>query len=325
MRRLVVAVALVAAIPCAAKDIPASPGLLLCRDKALALSYVRTSASLVPSPQFRCFPVAPGTILTEVGTVVPNVRGNRLIEIVARYPGYAPIVAYTFVPAAPPPAKKPPVPRPAPTPAQVPAAPAQVTTTPVPAAPTAAPEQTSSIAAPAGPPAALVPHAHAADPSCAQFKSRLVAAARALQQARLPAPVIRYVQQQDLVDPIHEVDTLQVFDIPIVQGEANLYCRGDQFDSFDVIFGLLREPLGGDFNTLQQFRYLVTAALMAFTQGDAGDALKSLDKLVADVNASRDANIVLGSHAVIHLYGGDHLNFQLNSANAAYGPSPGKQ
>jgi hypothetical protein len=76
--------------PCVAKDIPVAPGQLLCHDKALALSYLQTSTTLTPNQQFRCVPVTPGTTLTEVRTVAPNIHGKRLIEIVAQYPGYAP-------------------------------------------------------------------------------------------------------------------------------------------------------------------------------------------------------------------------------------------
>jgi hypothetical protein len=45
----------------------------------------------------------------------------------------------------------------------------------------------------------------------------------------------------------------------------------------------------------------------------------------------KDASIVPTSLAVIHLYGVDrnstidHINFQLNAANAFDGPSPGKE
>jgi hypothetical protein len=174
---------------------------------------------------------------------------------------------------------------------------------------------------------AIVPSARAADPTCDQFKSRLVAAANMLQQAGLPPPVISYVQQQDM-------GRLKVFEI--AEGEADLYCRDSRFDSFDVILGPiivgpdsslqpLYPPSASSVHAILEFRYLVTAAIMAFTQQGAGEALKSLDKLVADVNAKRDANTVLESHAVMHLYGGDHFNFQINAGDALYGSSPGEE
>lgn len=159
----------------------------------------------------------------------------------------------------------------------------------------------------------LVRSARAADPTCDQFKSRLVEAGNVLQQAGLSPPLISYVQQMDM-------GPLKVFEVPIAKGDADLYCRDGRFDSFDV---LLFFP--DDTNVVLQFRYLVAAAIMAFTQQEAGEALKSLDKLVADVNANRDANVVLDSRAVIHLYGGDRLNFQINAADALYGTSPGKE
>ena len=179
---------------------------------------------------------------------------------------------------------------------------------------------------------ALVPSARAADPTCDQFKIRLVAAANVLQQAGLSPPVIRYVEQKG-GDP---EGVLTVFDIPIAEGEADLYCRDSRFDSFDVILGpiivgpdsnlqTLYPPSASSLPAILKFRYLVTAAIMAFTQQGAGEALKSLDKLVADVNAKRDANTVLESHAVMHLYGGDHFNFQINAGDALYGSSPGEE
>ena len=172
---------------------------------------------------------------------------------------------------------------------------------------------------------ALVPSARAADPTCDQFKSRLVEAGQALEQTGLSPPVIKYIQQMN-GDPLN---VLTVFDIPIAFGVADLYCRNGRFDSFDVIV-----MPSSDFHAVLLFRYLMTAAIMAFTQWEAGAALKSLDKLVADVNANRDANIVLVSHAVVHLYGVDrnspyamfdHTNFQINAADADAGPSPGKE
>lgn len=161
----------------------------------------------------------------------------------------------------------------------------------------------------------LVPGARAADPTCDQFKRRLVEAGRALKQEGLSPPVIKYIEQVD-GDPLH---ILTVFAIPVVGAvDVDLYCRGDRFDSFDVIWP-------SDLKTFLKFRYLMTAAIMAFTQCEAGTALTSLDKLVADVNANRDANIVLPSNAVVHLYGGGTINFQINAADADGGPSPGKE
>jgi len=170
---------------------------------------------------------------------------------------------------------------------------------------------------------ALVPSAHAADPTCDQFKSRLVEAAQALQQAGLAPPVIRYEQKED-------VGPLKVFEIPINEADwADLYCRDNRFDSFDVIV----MPTN-DIHAVLRFRYLMTAAIMAFTEWGAGAALKSVDKLVADVNANTNASIELASHAFIHLYGVDrksqyaaidHINFQLNAADALDGSSPGKE
>jgi hypothetical protein len=163
---------------------------------------------------------------------------------------------------------------------------------------------------------ALVPSARAADPTCDQFKSRLVEVGQALEQTGLSPPVIKYIQQMN-GDPLH---VLTVFAIPVAGAvDVDLYCRNDRFDSFDVLFW------PSDFKTLLKFRYLMTAAIMAFTQWEAGAALKSLDKLVADVNANKDANIVLPSNAVIHLYGGGDTNFQINAADAVDGPSPGKE
>jgi hypothetical protein len=164
--------------------------------------------------------------------------------------------------------------------------------------------------------------ARAADPTCDQFKRRLVGAAQALQHAGLTPPSIRFLQQQDLPGD----EPLNVFNIPDAPADADLYCHDGHFDSFDIVFVPiidLTTPPG--FAILMQFRYLVTAAIMAFTQVGPADALKSLDKLVAEANAQRDANIVLDSHAVMHLYGGDHFNFQINAADAVYGTSPGKQ
>ncbi len=170
---------------------------------------------------------------------------------------------------------------------------------------------------------ALMPSARAADPTCDQFKSRLVEAAQALQQAGLSPPVIRYEQKEDM-------GPLKVFEVPIDEGEvSDLYCRDGRFDSFDVIV----MPTN-DFRAVLRFRYLMTAAIMAFTEWKAGVALKSVDKLVAGVNANTDASIELASHAVIHFYGVDrnsqyaaidHINFQLNAADAFDGPSPGKE
>jgi len=178
---------------------------------------------------------------------------------------------------------------------------------------------------------AIVPSARAADPTCDQFKSRLVATANMLQQAGLSPPVISFVELED-GDPLK---VLKVFEIAEggadpFEGEADLYCRDGRFDSFDVLVGPAVFE-GGRLQPLSlhatfQFRYLVTAAIMAFTQQGAGDALKSLDKLIADVNAKRDANTVLESHAVMHLYGGDlRLNFQINAADALFGSSPGEE
>lgn len=186
---------------------------------------------------------------------------------------------------------------------------------------------------------AIVPSARAADPTCDQFKSRLVAAANVLQQAGLSPPVIRYVEQKG-GDP---EGVLTVFDIPIAEGEADrrgadLYCRDDRFDSFDVILGPIIVGPDGNLQTLYppsasslpailEYRYLVTAAIMAFTQQGAGDALRSLDKLVAEANADRESHgaTELESHAVMHSYGGSSLNFQINAADALFGPSPGKE
>jgi len=174
---------------------------------------------------------------------------------------------------------------------------------------------------------ALVPSARAAGPTCDEFKSRLVGAAQALQQAGLSPPVIRYVQRPDM-------GPLKAFEIPFAESNksadlSNLYCRDGRFDSFDVLF----MPTN-DIHAVLRFRYLMTAAIMAFTEWEAGAALKSVDKLVTDVNANTDASIELTSHAVIHLYGVDrnsqyaaidHINFQLNAADAFDGPSPGKE
>jgi len=95
---------------------------------------------------------------------------------------------------------------------------------------------------------ALVPSARAADPTCDQFKSRLVEAAQALEQAGLSPPVIRYEQQKDM-------GPLKVFEVPIAEGDvSDLYCRDDRFDSFDVIF----MPTN-DVRATLRFRYLMTA------------------------------------------------------------------
>jgi hypothetical protein len=183
---------------------------------------------------------------------------------------------------------------------------------------------------------AIVPSAHAADPTCDQFKNRLVEAGQALEQEGLFPPVIKYVEQKG-GDP---EGVLTVFDIPIAEGEADLYCRNSRFDSFDVILGPiivgpdgslqpLYPPSASSVHAILGFRYLVTAAIMAFTQQGAGDALRSLDKLVAEVNADHDkephATTELESHAIMHLYGGPSLNFQINAADAVFGPSPGKE
>jgi len=163
----------------------------------------------------------------------------------------------------------------------------------------------------------LVPSARAADPTCDQFKRRLVEAGHALQQAGLSPPVIKYIPKPGS-DPLGE---LEVFAIPVAGAvDVDLFCRNDRrFDSFDVLFW------PSDFKSFLQLRYLMTAAIMAFTQWEPGLALKVLDKLVADVDADKDANIVLPSKAALHLYGGGYVNFQINAADALDGPSPGKE
>ena len=53
--------------------------------------------------------------------------------------------------------------------------------------------------------------------------------------------------------------------------------------------------------------------------------MKFLDKLVADASANKHAQATLDSGAVIHFYGGGHLNFQINATDAFFGSSPGEE